>query len=129
MTNMWESIAQRAAEMTVYPVGNFDLVVERKRVGAAQDLTTISGIAADKTAKGQRFEIFKDGKSTGLKVRGSKGLLPIPADHADQVRAFTPEQSEAFVEKVEEAAAKKGGIPWALIVGAAAAGTVALVAS
>ncbi len=108
--------------------GNFDLVVEGQRTGSAPDLKKISELAGAQTRVGSRFEIFKDGKSTGLKVRGSKGPLPIPADHADQVRAMTPEQSEAMVKKVEEAAAKKDGIPWGLIVGAVAAGTVALVA-
>lgn len=99
------------------PVGKYDLVIERQGVATANTSDEIFSKAESMTKPGDRFEIWFNGKSTGLKIRTGVGVISVPADQEAKVRALTPDQVKDLLARSEEAAKveKPGGFPvWLL---------------
>jgi len=105
------------------PPPGFDLVIEGQAAGTFPDSATANRAALAMTKLGDRFEIIAQGQSTGLRLRTSEGALDVPPELEANIRGLSHEKVVEFVTKAErEAAAKKGGFPWwVLLVGGAVA--------
>lgn len=107
-------------------VGTFDLMVEGQPAGTFPTLEEAARAALAKTTPGDRFEVYANGQSTGLRVRTSSGSIDVPADLVAQVRGMARDKMGDFVAQAEKDTKGGGGIPWGWIL--LAAGGVAKVA-
>lgn len=115
-----EVAAQEAAQAG----GTFEAIIEGSNVGTFGTLDEAYNTILAATKPGDRFEIIANGKTMGLGVRTEDGAVEVPAAQEAQMRALTPEQSQAIVAEAEKAT-PKGGIPWLLILGGGAAAVLA----
>ena len=110
------------------PTGEYEVYSEGQKIATVSNPQEAAYIIERDTVAGDRVEVFHNGQSTGLKLRTSTGLTAVPRGHEGQVRALSHDQTEELVGKAEGSAkAKKGGIPWGVVL--AAGGIVAAVAS
>jgi len=100
-------------------VGTFDLMVEGQPAGTFPTLEEAARGALAKTTPGDRFEVYANGKSTGLRVRTSSGSIDVPADLVAQVRGMARDKMGEFVAQAEKDTKGGGGIPWGWILLAA----------
>jgi len=105
------------------PKGTYELFVEGKEVARSGDVREVADAVGEKAKPGDRFEVFLNGQSLGLKVRVPQGAVSIPPEEEAKVRAMTHGEVQSMVahaaSKAEEEA--RGGIPlWLLAVPAAA---------
>jgi hypothetical protein len=115
------------------PAGQYELVVEGEKVFETEDSNELFDTIGQKTKEGDRFEVFLNGKSLGLKIRTAGGVISVPADAADKVRAMSHGEVRSMVARAAsaakggaaEAGKEEGGIPWWLIAGGAAAAIAA----
>ena len=103
------------------PANRYDLSVEGRVVGSYGSLDEAAKAAATLTSPGDRFEVFVNGVSTGLRVRTATSAEEVPANIAEQVRALPAEQVKASVTAAAKTAEAKGGFPWWIIALPAAA--------
>lgn len=103
----------------------YDLQVEGANAGSFAKLEDAVNAAVAATIPGDRFEIFYNGKTSGLRIRTTTGSVDVPADIDAQVRLLSRDKMGQFVVDAEtKTAATGGGIPWWLLP-IAAAGVVA----
>lgn len=99
------------------PVGTYELYVEGRKVGEGKNLQEVTVQVGKKTSPGDRFEVFFNGKSTGLKIRTPKGAMSIPPDQVAQVKRMSRDEVQNMVIRATATAHEKGkGIPWGLVV-------------
>ncbi len=89
--------------------GSFQLAVEGRPVATATSSQEISGDAQTMTSIGDRFEVFQNGQSLGLKVRTADGVISIPPDKADQVRSMSHADVLKLLGTASESAGASGG--------------------
>ena len=117
------------------PPGRYELVVEGEKVFETEDSNELFDTIGQKTKGGDRFEVFLNGKSLGLKLRTAGGVISVPKDAEEKVRAMSHGEVRSMVARAAAAvkqAAERGevpkegaGIPWWLIAGGAAAAIAA----
>jgi len=96
------------------PTGKYELQIEGRSVGTAETSTEISNLIAKNAAPGDRVEVFLDGSSTGLKLMAKSGLISVPLEDLESVKAMGHAE---LVDKVARATAAAGGgssssFPW-----------------
>ena len=107
--------------------GQFVVFVEGKPVGTFAKLEDASKAAIGLSIPGDRFEVYANGTTTGLRIRTTDGSVDVPPDIEAKVREMSRDQVVAFVSKAEKETAKGGGVPWWLIVGGGAAAAAATI--
>jgi len=96
------------------PVGTYELYVEGQKVAQAASIQEITSAIESKTSPGDRFEVFVNGKSTGLKIRIPGGAMSVPPEQEAQVRGASRAEIRALVSKAK-AETETTGFPWWLI--------------
>ncbi|MGI0150062.1 MAG: hypothetical protein ACREDF_11105 [Thermoplasmata archaeon] len=127
-----EGEAPAEAPGDVAPAGKYELAVEGEKVFETGDSNELFDTIGQKTKEGDRFEVFLNGKSLGLKIRTAGGVISVPPEAVEKVRAMTHGEVRSMVARAAAAAKGEGepeeaagGIPWWLVVGGAAAAIAA----
>lgn len=114
--------------------GRYELVVEGEKVFETENSEELFDTIGQKTKEGDRFEVFLNGRSLGLKIRTTGGIISVPTEAVEKVRAMTHGEVHSMVARAAAAAKGEGapekaagGIPWWLIAGGAAAAIAAAV--
>jgi hypothetical protein len=114
--------------------GRYELVVEGEKVFETENSEELFDTIGQKTKEGDRFEVFLNGRSLGLKIRTTGGIISVPTEAVEKVRAMTHGEVRSMVARAAAAAKGEGapekaagGIPWWLIAGGAAAAIAAVV--
>jgi hypothetical protein len=111
------------------PAGAYELYVEGRLAARAMDVGEITKSVQAMTSPGDRFEVFFEGESTGLKIRTGQGAISLPPDVADRARGMSRAEVRALMERSgerAEAAPTPSGVPWVPLAAAAAAAAVLL---
>lgn len=110
------------------PAGNYELYVEGEKVFETEDSNAMFQKVGMVTKEGDRFEVFLNGKSLGLKIRVAGGVISVPADQEARVRTMSHGEVRSMVARATNVAKGEGerpgegaGVPWWLILGGAAA--------
>jgi len=114
------------------PSGRYELVVEGEKVFETEDSNELFDTIGQKTKEGDRFEVFLNGKSLGLKLRTAAGVISVPKESEEKVRSMSLGEVRSMVARAAAAAKGEGkaeeaggGVPWWLIAGGAAAAIAA----
>lgn len=111
----------RAVEKAV-ATATYEVFIEGHRMGQFQKLSDAAQAALSSTSRGDRFEVFANGASTGLRIRTSDSSIEAPME--DKVRALSHEEVVKIVDDAEKSQSKGGGFPWWLILAGGAAAAV-----
>lgn len=109
----------------------YHIFVEGVEVATADTPEEAAEAATKNSEPGQRVEVIhqlsgQEPKSTGLGIRTSDGIEPVPPEIEDQVRNITSAQVRAAVEEAQRKREPKAPFPWPIIAGAAAAAALLL---
>lgn len=113
------------------PTKTYTLTIEGGVVLETQDMDELVKAIESEVKVGDRFEVFEDGRSTGLKMRIPTGIISIPASEEAKIRAMSRQEVQALLSKAQESAEAKApaeekrGIPWWLILGVPVAAVLA----
>ena len=109
----------------------FHIFVEGVEVATANTPEKAAKAATKNSERGQRVEVFHalpgdELESTGLGIRSSAGIEPVPPEIESQVRTMTPDQVRAAVDEAERKRKPDAPFPWVIVGGAAAAAALLL---
>jgi hypothetical protein len=102
--------------------GTYDVYVEGVKVGTGGTLDAASGILAKSTKVGDRIEVLLNGKSLGLKILTSGGMISVPPDQEVGIRAMSRMDLDAMLARASSSA---GGGSGGVLLALAAAGILA----
>lgn len=115
------------ARWATYQPKGFVVKVEGKIVGEADTAEEAAKLAVRKARKGSRFEIFRDGESTGLYIWTGVSAQRVPEEMVSKVRQMSPDELENLVKRAEQKVERPSKFPWWILL--AVPGIYAAVAS
>lgn len=121
-----EAESQRPEGVPGAPSGNYELYVEGRKLFQSGSSQEVSVVVGRDVKPGDRFEVLFNGKSLGLKLRVSGGVISVPKDQEARVRAMSKPDVQVMVARAtanaeRAGAAGDGGFPiWALAIPAIA---------
>jgi hypothetical protein len=115
-----EQAAWEQAAASVVP-DTYVLMIEQTEAGRYGKLEDASAATITLTKPGDRFEVFLNGKSLGIRIRTSTGSMAVPDDVGVKIYAIARDQMTQFVGQAETEVAASRSVPWWAIIGGGAA--------
>lgn len=102
--------------------GAYEVYVEGVKVGTGGTLDAASAVLSGSAKLGDRIEVSLNGKSLGLKLLTSGGVIAVPPDQEAAIRAMSRGELDALLARASSSAGSGGG---GVLLALAAAGIIA----